>query len=293
MEEVRRYRSPDEDSGRWAGFPFRDGDIVISARSKSGTTWVQMICALLIFRTRDLPGPLATISPWLEWLVEPIDSILGRLEQQDHRRFVKTHTPLDGVPIDPRATYLVVGRDPLDMAVSLYHQGNNIDRKRLAELTGHPPASTAPRPPVRDWLVDWIDRDADPFQELDSFPGVMWHLRDAWGRRAHPNVVLLHYDDLLADLDDSMRRLAGRLEIDVPEAIWSELVDAAGFGEMRAAASVLAPDPAGVLNDPVAFFRRGESGAGRALLSDDELARFRERLSSMGPPDLCRWLVRN
>ena len=45
-----RYQSPDEDSARWLGFPFRDGDIVISSRSKTGTTWVQMICALLIFR---------------------------------------------------------------------------------------------------------------------------------------------------------------------------------------------------------------------------------------------------
>jgi hypothetical protein len=42
-----RYQSPDEDSGRWLGFPFRDGDIVISTRSKTGTTWVQMICARL------------------------------------------------------------------------------------------------------------------------------------------------------------------------------------------------------------------------------------------------------
>jgi hypothetical protein len=37
-----RYQSPDEDSARWLGFPFRDGDIVISTRSKTGTTWVQM-----------------------------------------------------------------------------------------------------------------------------------------------------------------------------------------------------------------------------------------------------------
>ena len=51
-----RYQSDEEDSGRWLGFPFRDGDIVISTRSKSGTTWVQMICALLIFQTPELPG---------------------------------------------------------------------------------------------------------------------------------------------------------------------------------------------------------------------------------------------
>jgi hypothetical protein len=36
-----RYQSPEEDSARWLGFPFRDGDIVISTRSKTGTTWVR------------------------------------------------------------------------------------------------------------------------------------------------------------------------------------------------------------------------------------------------------------
>lgn len=57
-----RYRSADEDSGRWLGFPFRQGDLVISTRSKSGTTWVQMICALLEFQTPELPRPLAELS---------------------------------------------------------------------------------------------------------------------------------------------------------------------------------------------------------------------------------------
>ena len=112
-----RYTSPDEDSGRWDGFPFRDGDIVISTRSKSGTTWVQMICALLIFRTPDLPVPLSHLSPWLDWLIQPRDEVIARLEAQQHRRFIKTHTPLDGIPLDDRATYIVVARHPLDMAV--------------------------------------------------------------------------------------------------------------------------------------------------------------------------------
>ena len=57
MGEPVRYQSPDEDSGRWHGFEFRPGDIVISTRSKSGTTWMQMICLLLIFETPELPGP--------------------------------------------------------------------------------------------------------------------------------------------------------------------------------------------------------------------------------------------
>src|ERR1700722_542609 len=99
--------------------------------------------------------------------------MIARLSAQEHRRFVKTHTPLDGIPLDARATYIVVGRHPLDMAVSLYHQGDNIDRYRLGERTGHPdPADPPPpRPPLHEWLLSWIDGEGDPRQEMDSLPG--------------------------------------------------------------------------------------------------------------------------
>lgn len=149
-----RYRSPEEDSARWRDFPFRPGDIVISTRSKSGTTWLQTICALLVFQTSELPAPLAELSPWLDWLVTPREEVVARLETQAHRRFVKTHTPLDGIPLTTDATYVVAARHPLDMAVSLYHQGDNLDRERLRRLTGPdgtagmrvqaPPRSTKP-----------------------------------------------------------------------------------------------------------------------------------------------------
>ena len=133
-----RYQSPDEDSARWFGFPFRPGDIVISTRSKSGTTWMQMICALLIFQTVDPPAPVAELSPWLDWLGTPRAEVYALLERQEHRRFIKTHTPLDGVPFDSRVTYIVVARHPLDMAVSLYFQSLNLDRARMNKLTGRP-----------------------------------------------------------------------------------------------------------------------------------------------------------
>ncbi len=289
-----RYRSADEDSGRWLDFPFRQGDIVISTRSKSGTTWMQMICALLVFQSPELPAPLAQLSPWLDWLVEPREDVLARLEAQPHRRFIKTHTPLDGVPQRGDVTYIVVARHPLDMAVSLYHQGDNIDRPRLEQLTGQAPRAAPPpdRPPLHEWLLAWIDGDDDPREHLDSLPGVLWHLCDAWERRLAPNVVLVHYDDLLADLESQMRRLATLLGITVAEETWPELVGAATFNQMQSRAEQLAPDTAGVLKDRSRFFRKGGSGAGRQLLSDAELARYRTRTSALGPADLLRWLHR-
>jgi hypothetical protein len=296
-DKPERYRSLAQDSARWIGFPFREGDIVISTRSKTGTTWVQMICALLIFQTPELPATIGELSPWLDFLGAPLEEVYAKLAAQEHRRFIKTHTPLDGIPVDPCATYIVTARHPLDTAVSFYKQGDNIDHARLLRITGQSepaspdsPASPArPRKPVRDWLLDWIDDDADPRKEMDSLPAVMWHLSDAWARRAEPNVVLVHYDRLKADLEGEMRRLASETGIAVPEESWPGLTEAATFENMRARADRLMPG-GGVLKSSAAFFSRGTSGAGRELLTDEELAHYHARTAAMAPQDLLTWL---
>jgi aryl sulfotransferase len=290
-----RYTSADEDSRRWLGFPFRQGDIVISARSKMGTTWVQMICALLIFQASGLPDSLSTISPWLDWLITPQGDVYERLAAQAHRRFIKSHTPLDGLPVHPGVTYIVPGRHPLDMAVSLYHQGDNLNRQRMAELTGRPNPEPAanPRPPLHQWLLEWIESDASPKESLDSLRGVMWHLGDAWQRRVRQDVVLVHYEDLVADLNHEMHKLADRLGIMVPESKWPALVDAATFAQMQARAESITPDPGGILKDHKAFFRRGSSGAGTEALTRPELEHYYLRASQLATPDLFEWLHRD
>lgn len=289
-----RYLSAEEDCARWTGFPFRDGDVVISTRSKSGTTWMQMICALLIFQSDRFPEPLPQLSPWLDRSTVPLEEILARLDAQTHRRVIKTHTPLDGIPIDHRATYIVVGRHPLDLAVSLYHQGNNIDRQQLRYLTGAPEPAE-PEPPRADlhaWLVNWIDSAASPFVQMDGLRGVLWHITDAWRRRDQPNVILVHYDDLLADLDGQMRQLAHRLCIDVPTSRWPELTEAATFTSMKARVDEFAPNTDGVLKDNRAFFRRGRSGAGIETLTKAELDHYYERAASAAPAQVLAWLHR-
>jgi aryl sulfotransferase len=292
-ERPVRYQSADEDSGRWTGFPFRQGDIVISTRSKTGTTWVQMICALLIFQTPDLPAPLGRLSPWLDHLVAPREDVVAGLEAQQHRRFIKTHTPLDGIPLDPRATYIVTARHPLDMYVSLYHQGENIDRAKVRALTGQPePVPAAPSRPRRslpEALLRWIDRDSGPEQDMDGLPGVLWHLSGAWARRQQPNVLLVHYDELCADLEGQMRRLAARLGIAVPAEDWPGLAQAARFESMRARSGQLVPTQ-GILKSDAAFFRRGTSGAGREILTPDEVAHYHQRVARLAAPDLLAWL---
>lgn len=292
-----RYRSNDEDSGRWGAFPFRDGDIVISTRSKSGTTWMQMICALLVLQTPDLPRPLTELSPWVDHLITPYDQLLAALEAQAHRRFVKTHTPLDGIPIDPGATYIVVARDPRDLYISLYHQSANIDRAAVRRLLGQPepetPEPETPRRPLDEALRAWVDDDSSPQDRMDGLRGVLHHVADAWDRRTRvDNVLLVHYSDLLADLDGQMRALAGRLGFDVPEPRWPALVEAATFASMRNAATRSAPSSGGVLKDPAAFFRRGTSGGWREVMTAADVAHYERRVAPLAPAEVLDWLHR-
>jgi aryl sulfotransferase len=287
---MRRYRSEDEDSARWQGFRLREGDIVVSTRSKHGTTWMQTILLLLIHQHPELPAPLVEISPWLDHLAVPLEDVVEKLEAQDHRRVIKTHTPLDGIPIDPAATYVVVGRRPLDAAISFYHQvAHNIDRVRQAEVLGTAVEVPDP-PPLKEWLGRWVEADADPLDPKESLPKVMWHLGDAWKRTQDPNVILVHFDDLKRDLDGEMRALANHLGIAVPSHRWDELVKAATLDEMRARADRLTPDPAGLFKDKRAFFRSGESGSGAALLDETGYSRYLERAAELADPEMLAWL---
>ncbi len=285
----RHYTSGDEDSARWAAIRLRDGDVLVSTRSKHGTTWVQAILLTMVHGP-DLPAPLGVLSPWVDHLVEPVEDLAARLEAQDHRRVLKTHTPLDGLPDDPRVHRVVVARHPLDAAVSLYHQGTNIDRDRLATLTGGSP-TTGPQVPPDAWLADWIRAERDPTTSLDSLQGVLWHLADAWSRRDDPGVHLVHYADLASDPGHEVRRLAAALDL-APDTDVDTVVAATGFDAMRDRAHDLVPDTSGVLRDRAGFFRGGRRGDGASLASAEDLAVYRARVDELVDPELAAWLHR-
>ncbi|MGB0114974.1 MAG: sulfotransferase domain-containing protein, partial [Ilumatobacteraceae bacterium] len=168
----------------------------------------------------------------------------------------------------------------------MYHQILNINRQRLAELTGDPDLAR-PRqlPPLDDWLADWIESEATAQDDLDSFGGMFHHLNDAGSRQDEPNVVLVHYADLLHDLNGEMKRIADLLEIDVRADRVDELAHAATFASMQANGDALVPDPSSVLTDKRRFFRAGKSGAGSDVLSPDVLAAYHARASRTAPPD--------
>jgi aryl sulfotransferase len=146
------------------------------------------------------------------------------------------------------------------------------------------------RETLHDALLRWIADDEAASRDPDSLSSVMWHLSDAWARRGEPNVLLVRYEDLLADLEGQMRWLAGRLGIAVPEPAWPALIQAARFEKMRDLADNLVEVPPGISIDRASFFHRGTSGAGEEILSDEELARYYARAAKLAPADMLDWL---
>src|SRR5262245_1696858 len=102
------------DSTRWNSFSPRPDDIVIATPYKSGTTCMQIIVMHLIFRDLQM-RPVDELSPWLDFRPAPLDDTINVLEQQNHRRFIKTHLPLDGLLYFDHVKYIVVGRDARDV----------------------------------------------------------------------------------------------------------------------------------------------------------------------------------
>ncbi len=298
MGERRRYRSFVADNARWDGFELRPDDVIISSPSKSGTTWTQMICALLIFDTDQFDRPLTELSPWLDMQLRPRHVVWDHLAAQEHRRFIKTHTPLDGLPEHDEITYLCVGRDPRDLWVSWQHHLANMDldtfaAERVAAVGGDDLDELGPPPDRPDDPLERFRMWADPTQgdEHDAtLAGVLAQFRAAWDRRHDHNVLLLHYSDLSADLPAEMRRVADALAIDITDARLEELAVSAGFDRMRARAGELAPVVTQkIWRDETAFFRRGGGGEWRDLLHEADLERYEATVAALVPPDLAAW----
>jgi hypothetical protein len=292
MAVLRRYRTVVSDSALWADFPFRAGDVVLSPPPKCGTTWMQMLCALLIFDTTEFDRPLTEISPWLDATTYDTAATLAALESQRHRRFIKTHTPLDGLPFHEDVTYICVGRDPRDAMLSFENATTNIHPDAIAEggLDLQPPP---PDPLDRFWLWAGSDLVNDTTSFGVTLANLVNHVRTFWERRDEPQVALFHYADLKADLPGQLRRLAQVLSIEISDQRIDELATAATFDRMRGRADELAPGvDAKLWRSNENFFRSGTSGQWRRLLDPATLDRYHRRVAELAPPDLVEWLHR-
>jgi hypothetical protein len=283
-EQSNVYKELFTDSTRWADFEHRSGDIFVCTPPKCGTTWTQAICALLVFQTPVLLVNPATISPWLDAIFEPIEEILAMLEEQTHRRILKTHTPLDGIPYFEDCEYVCVYRDPRDVFFSLRSHRDNMK----LDIPNKPQDET-PREAFRLWLETHYEPGEEQGPSLDS---ITHHLNTFREFEDLPNIELYHYSDLKRDLPAEMRRIAAQLEIEVDRELLTQLAETASFANMKQNAENFAPGTGrDVWHDTSRFFNKGSSGQWRDVITQEDEKEFDERLGQLLPPDAACWLV--
>jgi hypothetical protein len=295
---VRRYHGTFADSGRWERFELRTGDVVITTPSKSGTTWMQAIVGMLLHDTTDLGVPIAELSPWLDMKLRTDEEVFGLLEPQTGRRFIKTHTPLDGVPRRDDVTYIAAIRHPLDVALSDRDHGENMDADRafalLRAASGEPEHRSdedAPEDPA-EYLRWFIDHDVEPTGSGPySLSDYCDQILTYWDARDAANVHLFHYKDLWADLNGEMRRVASALEVPVDEDRWPAFVEAATLDSMRSRAALTAPEAhMGIWRSPERFFRAGGTRDWASLLTREDLEHFHASLRAFAG-DATGWVL--
>lgn len=283
------------DSRLWDAYRPRPGDVVIGTYPKCGTTWTQRIVSLLIFQSPE-PKPMA-LSPWIDerFVSVPVET-QARIEAQTHRRYLKSHLPFDALPHYAEVKYIHTARDGLDAMMSWHNHQTKYKRMELLDRAGladetivraYPRPSEQPRDFFRDWMgLNGVDRINEA--SVDSFFDTE---RTYWAARTAPNMLLVHYNDLSANLDAEMRRIANFLEIETPPALWPDLVHAATFGQMQRDGEALMPFAKAAWDKGAAdFIYSGRNERWREALTDEDVRAYRARAEQELSPALNRWL---
>lgn len=276
------------DSTIWNDFAFRDNDIIIGTYAKAGTTWMQQIVSQLVFDGAEGVN-VAELSPWVDMRLPPREVKLPALEAQTHRRFMKTHLPLDAFVFRPEVKHIYIARDGRDVIWSMHHHHRSFVPEFYDMLNGVP-GLVGPRlePAVEDprqYFLDWLDGNGFPVWCLWENVRTWWEARDL------PNVMLVHFNDLKADLEGSVRRLADFLEIAPSADKWLEILEHCSFDYMKSHADICAPG-GGTLFEGGGrtFINKGSNGRWRDGLTAEDSARYEAKALAELGPDCARWL---
>jgi aryl sulfotransferase len=285
--KTRELHNHHMNSTVWNDFKMRDDDIVLATYAKSGTTWMQQILAQLIFNG-DPAVDTEALSPWVDLRIIPPEAIAA-LEHQPHRRFLKTHLPLDALAFSPKAKYLYVGRDGRDVVWSLYNHHANANAIWYDALNKTPGLSGPPIAPppasVHDYYREWMAKDGFPFWSY-------WeNVRTWWEARNLPNVKLVHFNELKRDLPGSIRGIAHFLDIAIDEEAFPAIVEHCTFDYMKNHAEMMA-SLGGAMWEGGAqtFINKGTNGRWADTLSAQECREFDARALQELGPECAAWL---
>ena len=274
------------DSRPWNDLVVRDDDIIIVSWSKAGTTWMQQIVGQLVLNASpDVYGP--DHSPWIDFRLTPDAPQVA--SAQTHRRFLKSHLPIESLVYSPKAKYIYLGRDVRDIYWSWHNHYANFTQDALDSINRLPgragPPVDYPDPDIRIAFRRWLEEDAYP-----SWP--FWsHVQGWWDNRHLPNLKLVHFADLKAGLAGQIRDIASFLGIEVAADAWPAIIQHCSFDHMR----TLAAPNAGLRwvfrQGGDTLLNRGTNGRWAETLTASDLAFSETMIARHLSVDCAGWLA--
>ncbi|MBX3223653.1 MAG: sulfotransferase domain-containing protein [Labilithrix sp.] len=272
---------------------FAPGDVVVADPFKAGTTWTQRILQQILDDGEEPAEGLAETSPWLDSSWGDHAHMLALLEERrrrGERRVIKSHLPADTIPIAKDARYVFVGRNGKDIGVSfhnyLVHFSADVMRtinRVHAERTGDPTPLVIPAR-TQEFFDRWLDADGYGCCDLFDVVGSWWRIR------TEPNVLLVHYADLLRGLPEQIARIARFIGIDPARLRMDRIVEHAGFDYMRSRAERYVPFGGKHMTEARAFFDKGPRRDHRVELTPEQIRRFDRRALDRLGRECALWL---
>ncbi len=283
-QRTATYVSTLTDNRIWDRFPLRDGDVIVATPPKCGTTWTQALVLSLLFGKPGMDQEMDRLSVWLDPGFRDQDDLVRIFEAQDHRRCIKTHTPLDGITYDPKCTYIAVYRHPIDAHFSM--------RRHVANAKLDLYGDRYPEDPRASFAIFLDATEADEMGDGSTLESIAHHYR-SFKSRDIPNVHLCHYADMRRDLRGHARRMASKLGVALDDALLDGIADSLEFETMQGNARARAQHSrqnSATFHDPAAFFDSASSRKWEGVLTDEDLSAFQTRLSELLPEKDARWL---
>lgn len=183
---------------------WRDDDVVVSVPGKSGTTWTMNIVHQLREKgDRNFEDIYAEVI-WCEAMSTPdctVDDMVKKMDgiSSSRPRAFKTHASPPLLPFHDKVKYVVVARNPEEVIVSMCTFFSKHSEEFLRSW-GAPPEMF--RFPNLEVFYNGFVKNAGFDKSVFKFVSEWWKLKEK------DNVLMLHYNEMVADHEGSIKKIS-------------------------------------------------------------------------------------
>jgi aryl sulfotransferase len=254
---------------------------------KSGTTLTSHIVGQLLHGPdAELFAAALDLAPWPDFRATP--DARAKAEAQTGRRYMRTHLSRQHLPVSPLARYIVVVRDPRDVAWSFHNHLTGFRPEVQAQFDANAgPGGVRIGADERAYYHMFLDEDG-----AGQVPYWPW-VQGWWDVRGLPNVLLVHYADLIGDMGREIRRIAAFIDSPLDEDRLAAILPLCTIDHMRKVGA-----GNGFLNyvfrdGAATFINKGTNARWREVLTPDEIAKADVLAQRNLSPDCAAWAMRS